>query len=95
MDETLSFKFNPNSKDNFEFHIKRDTKYRAIYRISQELINKTTESINNRITDMIRNNGERLKLIKAVPFSIGTQACTMLKRCLYVFVTVYDIFPTI
>ena len=26
------------------------------------------------ITDMIRNNGERLKLIKAVPFSIGTDS---------------------
>ena len=29
---------NLNSKDNFEFHIKRDIKYRTIYRISQELI---------------------------------------------------------
>ena len=52
--------------------------------------------MHSRITDMMRNNGERLKLIKAVPFSISTaQACTMLTRCLYVFVTVYDIFPTI
>ena len=70
--ETLSF--NPNSKDNFKFHIKRDTKCRTIYRISQELINKTIESMNSRITDIIRNSGERLKLIKAVPFSIGTDS---------------------
>ena len=50
------------------------------------------------ITDIIRNNaGERLKSIKVVPFSIGTQDCTMLKRCLYmyVFVSVYNIFTMI
>ena len=81
-DETLSF--NPNSKDNLKLYW-----YRAIYRISQELINETIISLNSRITDMIRNNGERLKLIKAVLFSIGTDSG------LYVFVTVYDIFPTI
>ena len=50
--------------------------------------------MNSRITDMIQNNGERLKSIK-VPFSTGTQACTMLKLCLHVFVTVYDKFHTI
>ena len=37
---------NLNSKDNFKFHIKRDIKYRTIYRISQELINETIESMN-------------------------------------------------
>ena len=48
-------------------------KYRTIYRISQELINETIESMNSRIADIIRNNGEKLKSIK-VPFSTGTQA---------------------
>ena len=70
-DEALSC--NLNSKDNFKFHIKRDIKYRTIYRISQELINETIESMNSRIADIIRNNGEKLKSIK-VPFSTGTQA---------------------
>ena len=70
-DEALSC--NLNSKDNFKFHIKRDIKYRTIYRISQELINETIESMNSCIADIIRNNGEKLKSIK-VPFSTGTQA---------------------
>ena len=70
-DEALSC--NLNSKDNFKFHIKRDIKYRTIYRISQELINETIESMNSRIADIIRNNGEKMKSIK-VPFSTGTQA---------------------
>ena len=70
-DEALSC--NLNSKDNFKFHIKRNIKYRPIYRISQELINETIESMNSRIADIIRNNGEKLKSIK-VPFSTGTQA---------------------
>ena len=48
-------------------------KYRTIYRIFQELINETIESMNSRIADIIRNNGEKLKSIK-VPFSTGTQA---------------------
>ena len=39
-------------------------KYRTIYRISQELINETIESMNSRIADIIRNNGEKLKSIK-------------------------------
>ena len=64
---------NLNSKDNFKFHIKRDIKCRTIYRISQELINETIESMNSRIADILRNNGEKLKSIK-VPFSTGTQA---------------------
>ena len=63
-------------------------------RISRELINKTIESMRSRITDRIRNSGERLKSMK-VPFSMGTQTCTMLKQCLHIFVTVYDIPPTI
>ena len=50
LDEALSF--NQNSKDNFKSHIKRDIKYRTIYCISQELINKTIESMNSRITDI-------------------------------------------
>ena len=33
-DEALSC--NLNSEDNFKFHIKRDIKYRTIYRISQD-----------------------------------------------------------
>ena len=37
-DEALSC--NLKSLDNFKFHIKRDIKYRTIYRISQELINE-------------------------------------------------------
>ena len=51
--------------------------------------------MNSCITDIIRNNDERLQSIK-VPFSIGTQACTMLKPlcCLHDFGTVYDVFPT-
>ena len=82
-DEALSC--NINSKDNFKFHIKRDIKYRTIYRIYQELTNKTIESMNSRIAHIIRNNGERLKSVK-LPFSTGTQACacacvkTMLAR---------------
>ena len=48
--------------------------YGVFYRISQELINKIIESMNSCMTDMIRNNGERLSLIKAVPFSIGTDS---------------------
>ena len=34
---------------------------RTIYSISHQLINKTIESMNTRIADIIRNNGERLK----------------------------------
>ena len=48
-------------------------KYRTIYRISQELFNETIESMDSRIADIIRNNGEKRKSIK-VPFSTGTQA---------------------
>ena len=49
-DEALSC--NLNSKDNFKFHIKRDIKYRTIYRISQELINETIESMNSRTVSL-------------------------------------------
>ena len=38
-----------------------DSVQRTIYGISQELIDKTIESMNSRITDIIGNNGERLK----------------------------------
>ena len=38
-----------------------DRVQRTIYSISQELIDKTIESMNGRITDVIGNNGERLK----------------------------------
>ena len=34
---------------------------RTIYSISHQLINKTIESMNTRIADIIQNNGERLK----------------------------------
>lgn len=34
---------------------------RTIYNISQELINKTIESMNGCIAEIIRSNGERLK----------------------------------
>ena len=34
---------------------------RTIYTISQELIDKTIESVNGRIAEIIRNNGKRLK----------------------------------
>ena len=34
---------------------------RAIYDISRQLIDKTIESMNTRIADIIRNNGERLE----------------------------------
>lgn len=34
---------------------------RTIYDISPQLIDKTIESMNGRITEIIRNNGERLK----------------------------------
>ena len=51
-------------------------KYRTIYRIFQELINETIESMNSRIADIIRNNGEKLKSIKVTKIHIttGTQA---------------------
>ena len=35
--------------------------WRTIYSISQQLIDKTIESMNTCIADIIRNNGERLK----------------------------------
>ena len=38
-----------------------DRVQRTIYGISQELIDKTIESMSSRITDIIGNNGERLK----------------------------------
>ena len=38
-----------------------DRVQRTIYGISQELIDKTIESMNGRITEVIGNNGERLK----------------------------------
>jgi hypothetical protein len=34
---------------------------RTIYDISPQLIDKTIESMNGRVTEIIRNNGERLK----------------------------------
>lgn len=38
-----------------------DRVQKTIYGISQELIDKTIESMNSRITDIIAKNGERLK----------------------------------
>ena len=38
-----------------------DRVQRTISGISQELIDKTIQSMSGRITDIIRNNGERLK----------------------------------
>ena len=34
---------------------------KTIYDISHQLIDKTIESMNTRIADIVRNNGERLK----------------------------------
>ena len=57
----------------------------------RHLIDKTIESINTRIADIIQNDGERLKY-----YTFLCRPLTMFKMILiHVLVTVYDIFQTI